>query len=89
MYGTVRGTPAGSAAGQVDRAIPWPEVADGWTPADRLEYGRALRRDGTRAATAVRAPALLRESLLSLGGESPEDDEVRRELRRLPAPGAG
>ena len=71
-------------------AIPWAEATDGWTPADRAEYERARRRapaivllEGSTGRASVRAPAVLRESLLSLWGANGEDAEVRRELARL------
>ena len=71
-------------------AIPWTQAIDEWSPADRAEYERARRRaetvvllDAATGEASVRAPAVLRESLLSMWGESPEDEEVRRELGRL------
>jgi len=73
----------------VERPTVPPEAADTWTDGDRAEYDRAVPRDETvvlldalTGATSVRAPAVLRESLLSMWGESPDDD-VRRELARL------
>ena len=70
--------------------VPWDDAGDGWTAADRAEYERARRRDptvvlldGSTGTASVRAPAVLRESLLTIWGESPEDAEVRRELGRL------
>ena len=87
MYRIIRGTPAGAGSGRLERAIPWPEVADGWSPSDRVEYERALRQDVVRPLSTAAAPALLRESLMSLGsGAVEDDDELRRELRRVPAP---
>ncbi len=64
-------------------ASPW---GDDWTPAEQVEYvAREPRRtesvvllDGSPAREAP--PALLRESLISMWTESPEDDELRREL---------
>jgi hypothetical protein len=69
---------------------PWQEEA--WTPAERAEYEK--RTDAARAsphvvlvdrsagAAGAGAPALLRETLLSIWGEAPEDDQIRRELGR-------
>ena len=88
MYRTMRESPALAGSERADRTVPWPEVADGWSPADRLEYGRALRQAGAARSLAVHAPALLRESLQALGDGSTEDEEVRRELYRWVAPGA-
>ena len=70
--------------------IPWDEATDGWTAADRADYERARRRspavvllDGGTGQATVRAPAVLRESLLSLWREGEDDGVVRRELARL------
>ena len=72
-------------------AIPWPDADDGWTALERADYERArrggrtvLRLDGSSGQPTSGAPAVLRESLLSLWGESPDDAELRRELARLP-----
>ena len=74
----------------VERPVVPADAAEAWTDGDRAEYDRAQRRDETvvlldalTGATSVRAPAVLRESLLSMWGESPEDEDVRRELARL------
>lgn len=89
MQQAMRGTPAASAAERQDRAVPWPEVADGWTQSERTEYERARRQSGSTLLMTARAPALLRESLMSLADGAGADDEVRRELSRVPAPDAG
>ena len=99
----VRSGASGAAEGERNRfllverpAIPWTHAIDDWSPSDRAEYERARRRaetvvllDAATGETSVRAPAVLRESLLSIWGESPEDEEVRRELGRLTESGAG
>lgn len=68
-------------------AGPWREQE--WTPAERSEYEAStpatesvLLLDGSAAGTAARAPVLLRESLLTMWGEAPDDDQIRRELGR-------
>ena len=70
-------------------AIPWSDAADEWAATDRADYERARRRehavlllDGGSGRVSVRAPALLRESLLSMWNEG-DDDALRRELARL------
>ena len=71
-------------------AIPWNDAAEEWAATDRAEYERARRPeqailllDGGTGRASIRAPALLRESLLSMWNEAAEDETVRRELTRL------
>ena len=65
---------------------PW---TDDWTPAEQRDYAPNPQRrresvlllDGS-AAPGGPAPAVLRESLLTIWSDSPGDDELRRELSR-------
>lgn len=68
-------------------SAPWGD--DDWPGDERSEYERLLPRPGERvvlldgtAAEGTAPPALLRETLLSLWDENPEDAQVRRELGR-------
>ena len=88
MYRTVRESPAAAGSERASRTVPWPEMADGWTSADRLEYGRALRPEAAAPPPSARAPAMLRESLQALGDGCPDDEEVRRERYRWVPPDA-
>jgi len=70
----------------VDRpATPWGEE---WTPSERVEYAPSGERPGTGvilldgSGTVAEPPSLVRETLLSMWAESPEDEELRRELGR-------
>lgn len=77
-------------------ADPWRE--DEWTAAERAEYAerivsggeeRVVLLDGSPAKAGYAAPVLLRETLLSMWGETPDDDELRRALGRAVHGGRG
>lgn len=68
---------------------PWRE--HDWTAAECAEYEartrsargeRVVLLDGAVADAGSASPALLRETLLTMWGESPEDEELRRALGR-------
>lgn len=70
-------------------AEPWRE--DEWTAAERAEYEtrtpsgheeRVVLVDGSLAGAGSAAPVLLRETLLSMWGEAPDDDELKHALGR-------
>ena len=63
---------------------PWGDTADlGWTVVERAEYERARLRSVEASGGRAGPPAAVRETLLSMTGDRPDDEELRRELARL------
>ena len=54
-----------------------------WTIEERSEYGALGVRRGAGGETAV--PALVRECLLAMHEESPEDEDLKRALEATPS----
>lgn len=50
-----------------------------WTAAERSEYG-TLAGSSTRAPAGSRVPTLVKETLLTLSAETPDDEDLRRSL---------
>ena len=68
---------------RVTTTMTWAELAEaGWTGTERAEYERAGRREAEAVGIRPGVP-VLRETLLCMSAERPDDEELRRELARL------